>query len=161
MRRAIIGKSKVVDDPTPLLGSPTIHSKNIAFSNITSSGMKLTWTNGDGNARIVFISLSPYVDFFEVVSRLHTPKFSLYSSAYSSIGGNYANAIGDFPDNSGDTAKICGIVSGISRTLTFINLPSLTTFYFFVLEVNIDTNGVMALCNGVAPSLNPRSKATL
>lgn len=42
--------------------NPTTQASGLAFSNITQSGFTSTWTNGNGNRRVVYISNNPITD---------------------------------------------------------------------------------------------------
>lgn len=158
MRRGIIGKGKEVDLPpaTP----PTVAAKSIAFSSVTSSGMKLTWTNGiGGTGRLVLFSTSSTCDFLEIAGKLGDNDLPNYVSGFpvtSEVSWN--NKQGTYTDISGDIAYVIGRVTG--RSITIADLPSATNYYWFILEYNDVTGYSTGYCT-VAGTLNPRLKATL
>ncbi|MGV3540010.1 MAG: serine hydrolase, partial [Rufibacter sp.] len=101
-----------------LMASPTINSKDITFSNTRSTSVNVTWTNGNGDKRLV------------VVSQGETPV-----AAYPLEGQNYtADAAFTSGANLGSGAYVA--YNGTGNSVTITGLSPETAYTVKVYEYN-------------------------
>ncbi len=94
---------------------PTIQASDIIFSDVTSSSMTISWTNGDGTNRIVLIKEGSAVDSDPVYGTTYTAS-NIYGNG-SEIGtGNYV------------------IYNGTGNSVTVYNLDGYTVYHVAVYE---------------------------
>ncbi|MCG9879583.1 MAG: LruC domain-containing protein [Bacteroidia bacterium] len=110
---------------------PTVAPSNAVFSNITSTSMRLTWTSGNGNRRII------------IASKDAAPSAVLTISDYAITGtGNFASA------TTLGNGKVVYNSSGSAVNLSNLDIGSL--YYFHIYEYNL-ISGVYYV-NTVNPS---------
>ncbi|NOZ47326.1 MAG: NDNF family protein, partial [Chlorobi bacterium] len=123
-----------------LEAEPTTQASSIVFSSVQETQMTLTWTNGDGNNRIVLAHSGSAVDSDPVDATTYTAN-SIFSSGDQIGTGNYV------------------IYSGSSNTVTVTGLTGATTYYFKVYEFNSGTGGTNYYTAGFGGT-NPNSQST-
>jgi hypothetical protein len=101
---------------------PSCNVSNLTFSNVTSSSMTLTWTNGCGDGRILFARVGSPVGCTPVDGNTYSFDTN-YNFAPNPSGG------GQCPET-----KIVYI--GNSNTVTITGLSSSTTYHFRISEYN-------------------------
>ncbi|HVZ96348.1 MAG TPA: serine hydrolase [Chitinophagaceae bacterium] len=104
-----------------LMASPTINASNISFSNVTSSSATVSWTNGNGDNRLLLVSPDAPVNGFPLDGTDYTA-----NAAYGS-----GNVIG---------ASNYVVYNGTGNSVTVTGLTSGKKYYFRVVEYN--KNGV-------------------
>lgn len=114
--------------------APTIQSSVVSFSSVTSSGMTVNLTAGDGIGRVVVVNTAN--SFTNPVSSNVLPTAN---NIYS--GGEQV------------------IYAGVGNSVSVTGLASSTTYYFRVFEYNICSNNY--IYNVAAATNNPRSQATV
>lgn len=122
---------------------PTTQAKYLGFSNITSSGAKASWINGNGAGRVVVISTDNTFD---------TP---VSTDNYSAADGSLSNAV----TITGGSDKVIGFTTGTTRTITLSGLSSNTTYYIRIYEYN-GSHGSYQFSTATGVN-NPRSFTTL
>ena len=118
---------------TTLMGPPSEQDHSITFSNISASSMTVSWTNGDGDGRIVVMNdADSYID---------------------PVDGT------DYPaDNSWSASGAQVVYNGAGTTVDVSNLNPSTTYYFRVFAYNdVPSNSVYNVSEG---SDNPKSQKT-
>jgi len=96
---------------------PTTHASSIVFSSIGTSSITLTWTNGDGNNRIVVAKANVAVNWDPTDNNTYT--------ANSSFGSGTELGTGNFI-----------VYNGSSNTVDITNLTPGTTYHFEIFEYN-------------------------
>jgi hypothetical protein len=122
------------------LSAPATPASNIIITNITGNSMQLTWTNGNGNRRIVLAKAGSPVDATPV--------------DYTSYGSNSFFGSGS-QIGSGNYVVFNG--TGSTNTATVNNLSLNTTYHFAVFEANGNSTPVF-LTSG-APVANATTVA--
>jgi hypothetical protein len=97
--------------------SPTVQATNIVFTNIESSSLTISWTNGDGNARLVLIKAGSAVD--------GTPTNGVNYEGNPIFGEGNEIGTGNFV-----------VYSGEDSTVDIIGLTVNTTYHVRVFEYN-------------------------
>ena len=109
-------RTNAIYNGTPVV-EPTVQASNILVSNITSAGMTLTWTAGNGTSRIVLAHSASAVNSDPVDFTTYTSN-PVFGSG-SQIGtGNYV------------------VSNGSSNTAIITGLTPSTAYYFKVYEYN-------------------------
>jgi hypothetical protein len=124
---------------------PTTQAKYLGFSNITSSGAKATWINGNGLGRLVVISTD---NTWENIT-------SYASSNFSTTDGTATNQMQLGTSND----YVIGFTTGTTRFLNLSGLSANTTYYVKVYEYN-GTHGSYEFSTATGTN-NPRSFKTL
>lgn len=124
---------------------PTTQAKYLGFSNITSSGAKATWINGNGLGRLVVISTD---NTWETIT-------DYASSDFSSTNGTVTNQMQLGTSND----YVIGFTTGTTRVLNLSELSSNTTYYVRIYEYN-GTHGSYQFSTATGTN-NPRSFTTL
>ncbi|CAD7800704.1 hypothetical protein CHRY9390_00668 [Chryseobacterium aquaeductus] len=88
-----------IDNPS----NPTTQVSGLAFSNITQSSFTPTWTNGNGNRRVVYISDNPIIDPTNGTANALTT-----NTVYSGSGQQIVY------DGTGTSVAITGLILGTS-----------------------------------------------
>lgn len=101
--------------------TPTVQATNIVFSNIESSSLTISWTNGNGNARLVLIKLGSAVDDVPV-NGVNYEANPIFGEGNEIGSGNFV------------------IYSGDSNTVDIIGLTVNTTYHVRVFEYNTGFN---------------------
>lgn len=91
--------SVMIDNPS----NPTTQVSGLAFSGITQSGFTSTWTNGNGNRRVVYISNNPIIDPTNGTANSLTA-----NTVYSGSGQQIVY------DGTGTSVAITGLIPGTS-----------------------------------------------
>ena len=112
---------------------PTSQVSNISFSNIFSTQMNVSWTNGNGSRRIVYINTT---NSFPVPSNATDP---IANSVYSGSGAQV-------------------IYNGTNNTTGVTGLLASTTYYFRIYEANC--NGISSFYQTSTAVNNPIAQAT-
>ena len=99
--------------------APTTQASAIAFSNVTSSGMKIDWTNGNGTSRAVFVKETSGTISNPIDGTTYTA-----STDWSAKGTQLA------------TSGYYCVYNGTSTTVTLTNLAASTAYYVQVFEYN-------------------------
>lgn len=96
---------------------PTVQASNVAFSNVGSTSLTVSWTNGNGSARLVLAKQGVPVDATPVDGTAYTASTSFGSG--SQLGsGNFV------------------VFAGSGNSVNVSNLQPSTTYYFAVFEFN-------------------------
>jgi hypothetical protein len=98
-------------------GAPTVQASNIVFSEVSENQMIISWTNGNGSARIVLIQQGSAVDSDPLDGVSYFPS-STYGMGQQIGDGNYT------------------VYSASGNTDTILGLAPNTTYYFAVYEYN-------------------------
>lgn len=147
---------------------PTTQAKYIGFTNITSSGAKASWINGNGVGRFVVIAFDtdgsdvPDWDVFETNYGLDSKTLANITDA----DGNYTTADADVDNKYTDANNVKYVVidrmTGTTRISTFTNLPTPSkTYYVHIFEYNTDGDGTGSFNLTNTATQNPRSFTTL
>jgi hypothetical protein len=112
---------------------PTTQASNISFSNVFSTQMNVSWTNGNGSRRIVYIN--------------NTNSFTAPSNSTDPV----ANSV-----YSGSGQQV--IYNGTNNSASVTGLTASTTYYFRVYEANC--NGTNSFYQTSTASNNPIAQAT-
>ncbi len=115
------------------LNGPTVNASDITFSDRTENTVDVSWTNGDGQRRIVLMSANEPVDAY--------PQDGLQYSAINIFASGSEIGSGNFVVYNGEGNSIS--VSGLNPN---------TPYYFAVLEFNTD-GGTMYLRDDVPTAL--------
>ncbi|CAN5398282.1 hypothetical protein BH23BAC1_BH23BAC1_21020 [soil metagenome] len=97
---------------------PTVNASNLIFSNILFNSIEKSWTNGNGDRRLVIASTKPINDYFLPQDGKEYTANNTYKS-----GGS----LGD---------QMFVIYKGIQNSITTAGLAAGTTYYFAVIEFN-------------------------
>ncbi|MEN8247884.1 MAG: choice-of-anchor D domain-containing protein [Bacteroidota bacterium] len=119
--------------------APSTQASNLLFSNIDIDQMDVSWTNGDGSARIVVVKEGSVVDSNPVDNTTYTANSAFGSGTQIGIG-NYV------------------VYNGSGNSFTITGLSSNTTYHFQVFEYN-GTSGLEAYNINSAIN-NPNSQPT-
>jgi hypothetical protein len=112
---------------------PTTQASNILFSNVFSTQMNLSWTNGNGSRRIVYINNTN--SFTAPLNATDPVENSLYSGSGQQV-----------------------IYNGTNNSASVMGLLANTTYYFRVYEANC--NGVSSFYQTSTATNNPLAQAT-
>ena len=116
-----------------LLDIPTINSTNIMFPSINANTLTLTWTNGNGNNRIVVAREGSNIE-----------DFPLDGQAY------LANSSFGFGDDLGNNTYV--VYNGSGNSVDVSNLQSNMSYSFRIYEyiesLNTGNNALYKLCGG-------------
>ncbi len=96
---------------------PTVGASSLSYSNIACNSYTVSWTNGNGNNRIVVMSTSPIAG---------APVDQTQYSANSSFGSGSTIAAGEFV-----------VYNGSGNAVTVSGLSPNTTYYTAVFEYNV------------------------
>ncbi|WP_262885468.1 CARDB domain-containing protein [Lunatibacter salilacus] len=121
--------------------TPTVQSSNLVFSNVTGSAMTLSWTNGNGNGRLIIGKAGGPVD--EEPQDL---------ANYSGGSASFANGT-----NLGNGNIVQYMASGSSTNIS--GLDPNKTYHFAIFEYN-GSNGAVFLRPGATGSQATASKPT-
>jgi len=94
---------------------PTIQASDIIFSDVTSSSMTISWTNGDGTNRIVLLKAGDPVD--------SDPVFGTTYTASNLFGNGSEIGTGNFV-----------VYNGTGNSVTVLNLDAKTTYHVAIYE---------------------------
>lgn len=94
---------------------PTIQASDIIFTNVTSSSMTISWTNGDGTNRIVLMKAVEPVD--------SDPVFGTTYTASNLFGNGSEIGTGNFV-----------VYNGTGNSVTVLNLDAKTTYHVAIYE---------------------------
>ncbi|MBI9059940.1 MAG: hypothetical protein JEZ01_19400, partial [Labilibaculum sp.] len=120
---------------------PDVQATNILFSDVTSSEMKLDWTDGNGVKRVVFA------------------KQTTSGQPLADDGTTYTANLGfELGDQIGSTGWYC-IYNGNGSSVVVNNLLADTDYRFMVCEYNYSASGELYLTS--VATLNPQNKKTL
>ncbi|MEM7370453.1 MAG: fibronectin type III domain-containing protein [Bacteroidota bacterium] len=97
--------------------SPTIQTSNLSFSNVTGNSMTLSWSNGDGDGRLVLVREGSAVDTNPSNLGIFNPNSSFGSGTQLGTG-NYV------------------VYESTGTTVTISNLSPGTTYHVAVYEYN-------------------------
>jgi hypothetical protein len=103
---------------TPL-SAPTTQAHDIAFSNVSTTAMKIDWTNGNGSSRTVFVKETAGVISNPVDGTTYTA-----SADWNSKGTQL------------ETSGYYCVYNGTGATVTLTNLVAGTAYYVQVFEYN-------------------------
>ncbi len=125
---------------TVVFSAPTVQSSNISFSDVTSTGMKLGWNNGNGAERIVFAKKGS-------------------SGSTTPVDGNIYNASTTFGAGSqiSSSGWYC-IYKGNGSFASVTGLDENTSYIFQVFEFNGSAGAEKYL--KTSSSYNPNSRTT-
>jgi|GEM_PF-1384783 len=98
-------------------GAPTVQASNIVFSEVSENQLIISWTNGNGSARIVLIQQGSAVDSDPLDGNSYFPS-STYGMGQQIGDGNYT------------------VYSASGNTDTILGLAPNTTYHFAVYEYN-------------------------
>jgi hypothetical protein len=98
-------------------GAPSVQASNIVFSEVSENQLIISWTNGNGSARIVLIQQGSPVDADPVDGNSYFPS-STYGMGQQIGTGNYT------------------VFSASGNTDTILGLAPNTTYHFAVYEYN-------------------------
>jgi len=123
---------------TNVANIPTIQASDLSFINVTQTSVCASWTNGNGNKRILLLKTSSF----------GTSDIPVDGTAYSA-GGTF-NGI-----------YVAGIYSGSTSSATFTDLSNNTSYYYKMFEYNEtgDPNSQVYKIDGFG-STNPNSFKT-
>jgi hypothetical protein len=141
MRRTIFGKVKTGE---VLALAPATQARYVAFSNITSTSMRISWNNGNGGGRIVVIY--PSADY------TNPQQYLDYSSQANS---NYANGQAVI----GQGKVVYRTNTATPRYIDVTGLSPSTTYYVKIFECNFGSQGSPTY-KFDASTNNPRSGST-
>lgn len=102
--------------------TPSVYASALQFSNITGTSMQLTWTNGNGQQRIVLAKLNSAVNTTLADNNTY-PANTQFGAGTQLADGSYV------------------IYQGTANTTTVTGLNILSNYHFAVVELSID-NGV-------------------
>lgn len=123
----------VAANAIPSCPIPTVQASNVTFTNVTSTSMKLDWTNGNGSGRIVKINTSNvFTDPVDGVS-------PIADNVYGRIGEQV-------------------VANGVNPSVTVTGLVAGTKYYFRVYEYNCTNAAIKYL--KVVSSNNSVSQTT-
>ncbi|MBW6502477.1 MAG: fibronectin type III domain-containing protein, partial [Bacteroidales bacterium] len=94
---------------------PTIQASDIIFTDVTSSSMTISWTNGDGTNRIVLIKAGDPVD--------SDPEYGTTYTASNIFGNGSELGTGNFV-----------VYNGTGNSVTVLNLDAKTTYHVAIYE---------------------------
>jgi len=100
---------------------PTISASNLIFSNLTNTSMTISWTNGNGQRRLVLAKASVAVNANPVNGTSYTAN-TQFSNGSQIGAGNYV------------------VYNGTGNSFTLTGLSPIITYYFAVVEFNGDSN---------------------
>src|SRR5690554_1641558 len=132
--------SSYLEGSQATLTNPTVQASNITFSDVMSSKMKVSWTNGNGSSRILIARAGSPVDV--------EPQDLVYYNASSGAFGNASYQIG--------TGNY-GLYQGAGTSVNLTNLDPNVTYHFALFEFN-GNNGRLYLTS--TTSTNPAAGAT-
>lgn len=110
----------ITKNVTVLPNAPTTLSSSLSFSNITSTNITLTWTNGNGQRRIVLAKAGSIVNA--------NPQNGIGYTANAVLGSGSQLGSGNYV-----------IYKGTGNTVTLTGLNAVSPYYFAVIEMNGDT----------------------
>lgn len=99
------------------VATPTVQPGNLQFSNVTGNSLKISWTAGNGNKRLVVVRAGNAVSFVPANFSYYNPNPTLGMG--TDLGGNTYSV---FSDN--------------TNTVTLYNLATSTTYHVAVYEYN-------------------------
>lgn len=132
--------SIVITYETPI-SAPTTQAQNITFSSVTTSGMKIDWTNGNGSSRAVFVKEGS-------------------GSITNPVDGTTYTASSDWNlkgTQLGSSGYYC-VYNGTGNSVTLTNLAANTAYYVQVFEYN--GSGTTSKYNTSTTTGNPNSQST-
>jgi endonuclease G len=136
---------------------PTIQATNVGFSNVTATSMAVSWTNGNGAARIVVAKEASAVDFVPVDGTAYTPNPVFGSGTPLGPANSVSMRLKPLAARATKTKVLNArpgvkmlpatvpqdVVSGnfvvfasAGNSVTVTNLQPSTTYYFAVFEFN-------------------------
>jgi hypothetical protein len=127
------------------LSAPTTQASNLSFSNISPNSVTLTWTNGNGNRRVILAKAGSPVDFDPVDLTNYGPSQSFGSGTQLGTG-NYCV----FNQTTGNSVVVTNLTPGL-------------TYYFSIFEANGDNRPVFlrpGLTGNVTTSTRPTIPAS-
>ncbi len=113
-------KDSITKSVTVLPNAPSTSATSLTFSNITNTSMQLTWTNGNGQRRIVIAKAGSAVN--------SNPQNGISYTSNTIFGSGSQLGTGNFI-----------IYKGPGNTVTISGLNILSQYYFAVVELNGDT----------------------
>ncbi len=136
----VSGFGEVEDYSVNVLHStaPTVQSKNLIFSSVSSTSMKLTWTKGNGDGRLVLIKEGTSNSSNPTNNTAYTAN-TVYGSG-TNIGGAYV------------------VYNGTANNVTITGLNPSTNYTVKVFEWA--NGGANSIFNITSSTLNPRTKKT-
>lgn len=122
--------------------APTTQASAINFTGVTSSGMNINWTNGNGSSRAVFV------------------KETTQGTISNPVDGTVYTASSDWATKGtqlGTSGYYC-VYSGTGSTVALSNLNASTTYWVYVFEYN--GTGATSKFLTTSATGNPNSQAT-
>jgi hypothetical protein len=119
---------------TTLKFAPTIQASSIALSNATSTSIGVSWTNGNGDSRIV-VARETSIDIVNPVDNLDYTANTTFASGDATGTGNYVIYKGS--SETPGTITVTGLTSGTSYTFVvyeFNNSGTNCTYYTLVTD---------------------------
>ena len=110
---------KVTGTVSEIISTPTTQTSSISFSNVTTSGLQLDWTNGNGSSRAIFVKEGSGSITNPVDGTTYTA-----SSNWSSKGTQL-----------GSSGYYC-VYNGTGTSVTLSNLAAGTSYYVQAFEYN-------------------------
>jgi hypothetical protein len=108
---------------TTLLSAPTVQASNVTFSNVTEHSALISWTNGNGQARLVVVRTGTNVDNSNVPESPTIYSADTVYGAGSSLGTNgYVLYLG-----ASNSVGISGLLSGQTYIATVYEVNNPTT----------------------------------
>ena len=128
----VVGNPAVFNTPVAIQ-APTIQASNIVVTNITATSATVSWTNGNGAKRIVFVE-NPSA----------TAQFPTNKTTYvaSSDWNNKGTRLG--------TSNYYCVYNGAGNSVTLTNLPSNSQFAIRISEYNGTAGNEQCLISNVA-----------
>jgi hypothetical protein len=105
-------------NPRNYYPTPTIQANNILFSNVTVNSMKISWSNGNGTKRVVFVRSGNTGIVSPINDSTYTP-----------------NPIFGFGSQVGSSGWYC-VYNGSGSNVTISGLAAISTFRVMVCEYN-------------------------
>lgn len=105
--------------------TPTIHASNLNFARTGCTGLTLSWTKGNGTARMIIAKQGS--------APAYAPVNSIYYNNFSAVFGSsvpYGTASDEYV-----------VYKGNGDSVNIIGLSSNNTYYFTIYEFEIGTNG--------------------
>ncbi|MCB9261982.1 MAG: gliding motility-associated C-terminal domain-containing protein [Flavobacteriales bacterium] len=122
---------------------PTVHTSNLAASEVYCNQLKLSWTDGNGDARIVFIREDTAVSLVPSSTKTYTADPNFKTSQNADPTGKSVTKV--VYDNGGGYVYVTGLKKN-------------TTYYFAVYEYNINSGTYEYLTTGSYATLSVKTE---
>lgn len=114
---------------------PTTQSSSISFTSVTSSGMTINWTAGNGTNSLVVVRAAGSIDSSPIDGSTYTPNTTYGSGSQIGLGNGSVVSLPQF-SYATQVSGNYSVYNGIGNSVTVTGLSKGTTYYVKVYSYN-------------------------